>query len=127
MSTKMAFARFRTGASGLLVALSTLGLVPCAHSQESRFVIFDAPGADLTPGDYNGTYPNGINNRGSITGAYQSADTVLHGFIRTPEGKFITFQAPGADTTPGSYNGTNPSSVNDLGAIAGSYYDAAGF
>ena len=52
---------------------------------------------------------------------------MFHGFLRSPGGKFTTFEAPGADTTPGSFNGTSPSSINDLGVITGSYYDANGF
>lgn len=103
-----------------------LGLGSPASAQEGRIITFDVPGADLTPGDFNGTYPSGINSFGFITGAYQSADTVLHGFLRSPGGKFTTFQAPGADTTAGSYNGTFPNSINDLGVITGNYWDANG-
>jgi hypothetical protein len=96
------------------------------RAQDARIITFDAPGADTTPGDFNGTYPSAINAWGVITGAYQSADTVLHGFIRTPDGKFINFQAPGADTTPGSYNGTYPNGINDLGAVTGAFWDVTG-
>ena len=97
-----------------------------AHAQEFHIISFDAPGADLTPGDFNGTYTAGINNFGVITGAYQTADTVSHGFIRFPRGNFTTFEAPGADTTPGSFNGTNPTAINDLGVVAGNYWDTNG-
>jgi hypothetical protein len=43
--------------------------------------------------------------------------------VRSPEGKFTSFEAPGADTNPGDFNGTNPNAINDAGAIAGVYYD----
>jgi hypothetical protein len=109
----------------LIACLLGLGLV--AQAQKTSLITFDAPGADTTPGDYNGTYPSSINAWGVIAGSYQSADTVFHGFLHTPGGEFITFQAPGADTTAGSYNGTSPSSINDLGVIAGGYNDASGF
>ena len=115
------------GALALCLVLCVLGWSASTSAQKPRFVSFDAPGADLTPGDYNGTYPSSINVWGFIAGSYQSADTVFHGFLRSPEGKFTTFQAPGADTTAGSYNGTSPSSINDLGAITGNYDDANGF
>ena len=115
------------GALALCLVLCVLGWSASTSAQKPRFVSFDAPGADLTPGDYNGTYPSSINVWGSITGSYQGADTVFHGFLRSPAGKFTTFQAPGADTTAGSYNGTSPSSINDLGAITGNYDDANGF
>jgi hypothetical protein len=38
----------------------------------------------------------------------------------------ITFDAPGADTTVGSSNGTQANSINDGGAITGNYYDVNG-
>ncbi|MGB6112321.1 MAG: hypothetical protein WBG35_14440, partial [Acidobacteriaceae bacterium] len=129
MLSRGAFARFLSvvgnAALGLLMGLCTTGL-GSANAQESKTIIFDAPGADLTPGDYNGTYASGINGLGVIAGSYQGVDTVFHGFIRRPDGQFTTFEAPGADTTAGSYNGTSPSSINDLGVITGSFYDANG-
>lgn len=91
-----------------------------------QIITFDAPGADTKPGDNNGTYPSGINVWGVITGSYQDANSSFHGFLRTRDGKFTTFEAPGADTTPGSFNGTSPTSINDLGAITGSFNDATG-
>ena len=113
----------RNGVPGLLLVIYVL----TASAQQPHIITFDAPGADTTPGDYFGTYPSSINSWGTITGSYQSADTVSHGFIRTSDGKFTTFQAPGADTTPGSYNGTSPNAINDLGVITGEYWDANGF
>jgi len=92
-----------------------------------KIITFDAPGADLTPNDFNGTIPGGANVWGAITGAYIDANNVYHGFLRSPEGKFTTFEAPAADTTPGSFNGTSPSNINDLGVITGNYWDANGF
>lgn len=115
------------GAPALYLVLCALFLTSLGNAQEPRIVTFDAPGADTKPGDFNGTYASGINNWGTITGYYIDATNVYHGFLRSHEGKFTTFEAPGADTTPGSYNGTIPSSINDFGAIAGSYYDANGF
>lgn len=113
-------------ARGLFMALWMLALGITASAQKPHITSFDAPGADTNPGDFNGTYPSGINIWGTITGSYQSADTVLHGFIRSQGGKFTTFEAPGADTTPGSYNGTYPNSINDLGVITGVYWDVNG-
>ena len=132
MTNHMTFAQFssvirRRAALTLGLALCTLGLGLTARAQKPGIVSFDAPGADTNPGDNNGTYPSGINAWGVVAGTYQSADTVLHGFLRSPGGKFTTFQAPGADTTAGSFNGTSPSTINDLGVITGSYYDASGF
>ena len=109
----------------LCLALCMLGLGSTASAQKPRIVSFNAPGADTNPGDNNGTYPAGINVWGAITGAYQDTNNVFHGFLRSPDGTFTSFEVPEADTSP--FNGTTPSSINDLGAIAGSYYDANGF
>ena len=114
----------RKASLALCLIASLLGLGLAAQAQ--KIITFDAPGADSTPGDYNGTYPSGINALGVIAGSYQGADTVYHGFVRRPDGQFTTFEAPGADTTAGSYNGTSPSSINDLGVITGSFNDASG-
>jgi len=110
----------------LSVVLCTLFLSLIAGAQEPRVLTFDAPGADTKPGDNNGTYPTGINAWGAVTGNYIDTNNVYHGFLRSPQGKFTTFEAPGADTTPGSYDGTAPSAINDLGVITGSYFDATG-
>jgi hypothetical protein len=131
MNSQSSFARLCTGAfykGALAVSLGfgALALSVCARAQDSKIISFDAPGADTTPGDYNGTYASSINVGGFITGSYQGADTVYHGFLRSPDGKFTTFEAPGADTTAGSYSGTTPTSINDLGVITGSFSDATG-
>jgi hypothetical protein len=107
-------------------AMTVAALAMTIGASAQQTITFDAPGADTTPWDYNGTYASSINAGGLITGSYQGKDTVLHGFLRTPNGKFTTFEAPGADTTAGSYNGTTPSSINDLGVITGSFSDATG-
>lgn len=109
----------------LCVVLCALFLSPVVSAQEAHIITFDAPGADTKPGDNNGTYSSGINALGAVTGSYQDANNVFHGFLRSPDGKFRTFEAPGADTS--AYNGTSPSAINDLGVITGSYYDASSF
>jgi hypothetical protein len=102
-----------------------------ANAGEHRIITFDAPGAGATPGSFQGTgcYSDCsvlINNFGAITGTYFDANNVFHGFIRSPEGKFTTFDAPEADTTAGDFNGTFPNGINDAGAITGFYADASG-
>ena len=108
----------------ICLAFCTVGLAP-ASAQETHIITFDAPGADTNPGDFNGTYAGSINFWGVITGSYQDTNSTYHGFVRSPEGTFTTFEAPGADL--GSFNGTAPCCINDLGMIVGSYYDASGF
>ncbi len=92
------------------LALSTLGMIHPANAQEVTYIIFDPPGS-------TSTQPKSINAKGAITGSYNDANFVLHGFLRAPDGSFTRFHAPGATYT-------FPQSINRVGAIAGSYDDA---
>jgi hypothetical protein len=96
---------------------------------DGTLTTFDAPGAGN--GLYQGTgcpgCARGLNQLGAIAGTYIDANSVQHGFLRSPDGKFTTFDAPGAGT--GSFEGTGcpsdcPTSLNDWGAITGTYIDA---
>jgi hypothetical protein len=93
---------------------------------DPNIVTFDAPGADTTANDFNGTIPTSINIEGAIAGYYVNSINVLHAFLRSPEGKFTSFEAPGADTAAESFNGTVATGINDLGEITGYYFDASG-
>jgi hypothetical protein len=112
-----------------VTVLSALMLpVERAQSAGAKFITFDAPGAGQASGQGTGCFAYTdcsviINNSGAITGYYLDANNVFHGFVRSPSGKFTSFQAPGADTTPGDFNGTTPNAINDAGAITGLYYD----
>lgn len=87
---------------------------------------FDAPGADMTAGAYNGTFPESIIFFGAVTGYVVDEKHVVHGRIRREDRKITMFDAPGADLTAGAYNGTFPFSNNVEGAITGYYTDANG-
>ncbi|KAA6459548.1 hypothetical protein DYQ86_15605 [Acidobacteria bacterium AB60] len=113
--------RSRLSIGGLLSVLAIAPIAACAQNT----IIFDAPGADTNPGDFNGTYPAAINARGAITGSFQDANSTYHGFLRNPNGTIVTFDAPGAGTGP--YLGTSPSSMNDFGEITGNYLDVNGY
>lgn len=95
-----------------LAAESTVG------ESHSRFISFDAPGAGERI--YEGTFGVGINSSGQITGYYADASFVYHGFLRSPEGAFTTFDAPDA----GAY-GTFPYGLNSDGTIVGLYSHVA--
>jgi hypothetical protein len=84
---------------------------------------FDAPGADMTPGTGNGTFGVGLTPNGEIEGIFVDAQGVLHGFVRSSQGTFSTFDVPSAGTGPGQ--GTLPESNNTQGAIAGNYIDGS--
>ena len=99
------------------------------RNAEGKLKTFDAPGAGT--GSYQGTgCPGcflGLNQLGAIAGIYSDANSVNHGFLRSREGKFTTFDAPGAGTVAGQGTGCPsdcPVSLNDFGAITGIYIDA---
>lgn len=113
--------------SAVLSMLGYAGLVTAANSTP-RFITFDAPGAGTGSGQGTGCFAYTdcsvlINNFGAITGYYLDANNVFHGFVRSPQGNFTNFEAPGSDTNPNDFNGTLPNAINDAGAIAGVYYD----
>ena len=96
---------------------------------DGRLTTFDAPGAG-TGTDQGTSCPgcvSGLNAWGAIAGTYIDSNSVQHGFLRSPNGEFTTFDAPGAGT--GSYQGTGcpsdcPTSLNNSGAIVGTYIDS---
>jgi hypothetical protein len=84
----------------------------------------DAPGAGADPGDGEGTFPMSINANGTIVGYFQDTNWLTHGFSRSPDGRFRTFDVPGAGTVVGSWQGTWPNDINPAGAITGFYADS---
>ena len=86
-------------------------------------ITLDAPGAGAAtaPCLNQGTFPYAINDAGAIGGNFQDANNVLHGFLRTPDGDFVAFDAPGAGT--GACQGTQGFAINAEGAVAGQIID----
>jgi len=115
-------------AAGALLA----GLAGAANANGTggTIITFDPPGAGTGANQGTGCayFPCAlaINGEGTIAGSYTDASNVNHAFVRTPDGRFTTFQAPGADTTPNSFNGTGATSINEEGTVVGYYYDATG-
>jgi hypothetical protein len=95
------------------------------RSADGTITTFDAPGAGTNPNTFGGTFPVGINSQGSVAGYINDANGVSHGFVRTSDGGFTTFDAPGADVNPADQAGTLFSGINDLGSISGFYLDSA--
>jgi hypothetical protein len=85
------------------------------------------------PPESTGTIVTGINKAGAITGYYTVPNGRTFGFVRRPGGTFETFDVPGTLVTvlpvifgfPVS-SLTPASSINDKGAITGSYRDNSG-
>lgn len=96
---------------------------------DGKLTTFDVPSAGT--GSYQGTgCPGcalGLNQLGAIAGIYSDANSVNHGFLRSPDGKLTTFDVPSAGTGAGEGTGCSsdcPVSLNDFGAITGTYSDA---
>ena len=87
--------------------------------------VIDLPDASSTPGTapcvtgpVAGTVVFGINNTGYVSGHYWDTANNEHGFIRTPAGKWIRVNAPGAFQTAGG-------GLNDKVSFIGHYVDNA--
>jgi uncharacterized membrane protein len=81
--------------------------------KDDNFTSIDFPGAVET-------YPYYLNGRGDLAGEWTSvAGAVGHGFLLTKDGKWTSFDAPGAPE-----NMTLAIGVNDNGQILGEYYNA---
>src|SRR5438552_2646136 len=63
------------------------------------------------------TLPTSGNERGEITGRYQDANFMSHGFVRSPNGTVTTFDPVGSLET-------DATSINSLGEITGWYLEA---
>jgi len=102
-----------------LALLLLLATTNRAHAE--KIITFDAPHSGT--GALQGTEAFGINLEGTITGYVTDNNNATHGFVRSPDGRFTNFDAPGADPIVGC---TCPNSINDLGVIAGSSIDTGG-
>jgi len=101
------------------------------RTPHGTMIEYDVPGAGTDT--FQGTGAcwfiacwGGINAAGAITGFYVDNNNVYHGFIRSRDGNFTTFDAPGAGTigSLGGGQGTQPMTINDEGAVTGFYTDA---
>lgn len=90
------------------------------RQRDGTITVFDGP---IDPTRSNpGTDPAGINARGAIVGRYWTGDqgSSSTSFLRSADGAFITFDAPGTN------NQANPSAVgiNSAGSIVGNFNDS---
>src|SRR5262249_17712388 len=99
--------RFFRRTRAILMLAAVAGALP-AQSQQA-IVAFDPP-------DSVSTTVNGISTSGMITGGYTDINRNSHGFLRTPDGQFTTFDAPGALSVWPKGAG-----VNSAGVITGTY------
>jgi hypothetical protein len=123
MTTFFPDAKPMLGGKSFLFALMTifLALAMTSQAHAQKIITFDAPSSGTNAGQ--GTEATGINLEGTITGNVTDNGFGTHGFVRTPNGRFTNFDAPGADPIVGC---TCPNGINDLGVIAGSTIDTNG-
>ena len=118
-----------------LVASLTIAAHPLASAQQdvteghkSKLVKFDAPGAAKKStkacAPDCGTFAYTINDLGVIVGYYTDPHVVPHGFLRTPDGHFTSFNAPGDGEGAGLNQGTVAIAINNVGVIAGQFEDS---
>ncbi len=92
------------------------------RNRQGDISAFDAPGAGIGAFLNEGTYAESVNDREAVAGYFQDVRLRYHGFIRNPNGAFVTFEAPGAGAQAGQ--GTYINVLNDYGEAAGGLYDA---
>lgn len=116
----------------LLVFCTCLAL--SAWAKPPKIITFDAPGAGTGAGSAGcmalftcqGTYAANINPAGEISGRYNDASGVSHGFLRDRHGNIVAFDAPGACQAPGQ--GTLTSTfygLNNAGWFAAPFLDCS--
>ena len=94
---RTAHQKLSTYACAIAAMLAALLLVPATYAQTGHFTSFDAPGAGH--GARQGTFPYAINRQGWIAGTVVVNPSVDQGFLRSPNGTFISVIAPGAVST----------------------------
>lgn len=84
---------------------------------------FDAPGAGTNATIFpEGTYPLGIGGLWTIAGPYYKANGNSYGFLRTLNGKFTKFDAPGNIAAFAAFSFGQNFYINPVGVIAGTYF-----
>jgi hypothetical protein len=91
------------------------------RDENGEIKTFEAPGAGTTGNTTGGTFVTGINARGEIAG-YLRSITTLRSFLRTRNGRIVSFDA----SPNSSVIGTLATGINSGGAITGWCYDDAG-
>ncbi|HLY06931.1 MAG TPA: hypothetical protein VKR31_14395 [Rhizomicrobium sp.] len=80
-----------------------------SRDASGKMTAIDAPDAEYTR-------VTAINDKGALAGSYYYGG--YHGFVRSPDGTYKTFDVAGAT------NGTYPEGINANREVAGGYYDA---
>jgi hypothetical protein len=128
---RIACPRCRCIADVLLLCGLVLGTAASIRAQ-TAIITVDAPGAGTNGALSQGTYATSVNSSGVITGyfydsTFGSTSGGCHGFIRNPDGTYITFDSPmsPANKPPSVPTCAQPASINQVGVVTGWYTDAS--
>jgi uncharacterized membrane protein len=97
----------------------TTGVVHSFLLSDGHYYTLDDPNAGQGAGQ--GTFAEGINNYGQITGYYVDGAGNVHGFVLS-HGQYTTLNDP----DPAAAGGIIPAGINDEGQIVGFYIDGKG-
>jgi hypothetical protein len=89
------------------------------RTPDGAIATFDPPGAACSVLETACSKAVGVTPNGTIAGSYNDASRMSHGFLRTPDGAFTVFDAPGSTST-------EPSAINPEGTVTGNYFTAGG-
>ena len=111
--------------------LSTCSIHGFVRTPNGRYLVFDAPGAGPDGYSYQGTYPQGINDLGDVSGYYIDVNSVFHGFVRSASGSITTFDVPTTCTAAAppadcAFEGTQAEGINIVGTVVGAYFGEDG-
>jgi hypothetical protein len=106
--------------------LSSCSVHGFVRMPNGKYSVIDVPGAGPDGYSGQGTFPQGINDLGEVSGTYADVNSIYHGFVRTASGSITTFDVPTTCTTAAppadcAFEGTFPGGVNLVGMIAGTY------
>jgi hypothetical protein len=101
------------------------------RTPKGEYIRIDVPGAGPDGYSGQGTYPQGINDLGEVSGYYVDTNTIFHGFVRSAAGAIVTFDVPTTCTTAAppadcAFEGTFAAGVNLVGTVVGVYYGEDG-
>ena len=94
------------------------------RTRRGSIVQFDPPGTAFITGQ--GSFigaSSSLNLSGAIGGWYYDANGISHGYVRTRDGEFAMFEAPGSGTA--AYQGTYAWTINSLGSVSGQWIDGS--
>jgi hypothetical protein len=113
---------------GTLIGSVTASAQEDQSRHEPKLIEFNAPDAatEISPACASscGTQAFANNAEGWVVGSYTDKNVVAHGFLRSADGQFISFDAPEAGLVHEMDDGTFPFSINDLGVVAGTVQDS---